>query len=178
MGLLARAFSPPHFPIGPDGLLGTWRFHRLLPGPIDETISAAPVAHKGGIAFGIRVACDGAVLAYLPDHALHDHTPPSARAAAERLVGGADVLLHDGQFVAAEEQVARAYGHATIEAVLALADRCDVGAVVLVHHGPERTDDQLDELATRFSHTARGRPVTFARQGTSVEVSARGAGRR
>jgi phosphoribosyl 1,2-cyclic phosphodiesterase len=175
--LLARGFSPPHFPIGPDGLLGEWQFRALLPGAIDDTVSVAAVAHKGGVAYGIRVCMDAAVLAYLPDHALHAQTTAADRAAAERLVAGADVLLHDGQFVAAEQSVARAYGHATIEQVLAFADRCEVGAVVLTHHGPARTDDQLDDLATRFRCTAHGRPVSFARQDMPVDVPVRGGPR-
>lgn len=173
--LLARGFSPPHFPIGPDGLLGEWTFCPLLSGAIDDALTVGPVAHKGGTAFGIRVSLDGAVVAYLPDHALHDETPSADLAAAEQIVAGADVLLHDGQFVAAEKHIAREYGHATIEQVLDLADRCGVGALVLTHHGPARTDDQLDELALRFPHTLLGRPVTFARQDTSIEVVARAA---
>jgi phosphoribosyl 1,2-cyclic phosphodiesterase len=171
--LLARGFSPPNFPIGPDGLLGEWQFCPLLAGPIDDTITVGPVAHKGGGALGIRVSLDGAILAYLPDHALQEETPAAARAAAVRLVAGADVLLHDGQFVAAEYPVARDYGHSTVEAVLDFADQCDVGALVLTHHGPARTDDQLDELAARFQETPQGRPVTFAKQDTPIEVTAR-----
>jgi ribonuclease BN (tRNA processing enzyme) len=170
--LLAEAFSPPHFPIGPDGLLGAWTFRPLRPGAVDAAVSVAPVGHKGGTTFGIRVVLDGAVLAYLPDHALHAGTPLAARAAAERLAAGADVLLHDGQFVASEQAVAEEYGHSTIDAVLDLADRCRVGAVVLTHHSPARTDDQLDELASRWQHTPGGRPVTFAVQDAVVEVNA------
>jgi phosphoribosyl 1,2-cyclic phosphodiesterase len=170
--LLAEAFSPPHFPIGPDGLLGAWTFQPLRAGAIDTAVTVAPVAHKGGIAFGIRVALDGAVLAYLPDHALHAGTPPAGRAAAERLAARADVLLHDGQFFAAEQAVAQEYGHATIDEVLAFGDRCRVGAVVLTHHAPARTDDQLDELALGLRHTPEGRPVTFAVQDAVIEVNA------
>jgi len=169
--LLARALSPPHFPISPDGLLGDWQFRALRPGPVDSAVTVAQVAHKGGVTFGIRVEMDGAVLAYLPDHALHDDTTVADCAAAEQLAAGADVLLHDGQFVAAEHAIAREYGHATIEAVLEFADRCGVGALVLTHHAPARTDDELDELAARFGHTVQARPVTFAAQHAVVEVS-------
>ncbi|MDT4913644.1 MAG: hypothetical protein QOC66_2772 [Pseudonocardiales bacterium] len=168
--LLARGFSPPHFPIGPEGLLGDWQFQPLTAGEVDETITVAPIAHKGGIAFGTRVTLDDATLAYLPDHALHRDTSASDRLAACGLVQGADLLLHDGQFLAVEEDVAIAYGHATIEEVLRLADECRVGAVSLTHHGPARTDDQLDALAARFTRTPAGRPVTFARQGVPIEV--------
>lgn len=174
MELLARGFSPPNFPIGPEGLLGDWRFLPLLPGDLDATIAVAPVAHKGGTALGIRVTLDGATLAYLPDHALHPDLPPAERVAAEQLVDGADLLLHDGQFVSAQRQVAREYGHATIEEVLAFADRCRVGSVVLTHHSPNRTDDDLDALSARFTHTPEGRAVTFARQGSWVQVAPAG----
>lgn len=171
--VLARGFSPPHFPIGPDGLLGEWCFRALLPGVVDPAVCVSPVAHKGGPAFGIRVSLDGAVLAYLPDHALHSGLAPSSRSSAEHLVHGADVLLHDGQHVRAEDRLARAYGHATVEEVLAFADRCEVGSLVLTHHAPNRTDDALDDFATRFRHTPAGRPVTFARQDVAIEVPAR-----
>jgi phosphoribosyl 1,2-cyclic phosphodiesterase len=170
--LLARGFSPPHFPIGPDGLLGAWDFLPLLPGPVEQAMTVAPVPHKGGITFGIRVAMDGAVLAYLPDHALLEATTQPARAAVESLATGADVLLHDGQFLAAETDIARQYGHSTIEAALDFADRCRVGSVVLTHHAAGRTDVELDKLATRFTRTPEGRPVTFASQDGVVKVTA------
>lgn len=168
--LLARGLSPPHFPIAPNGLLGEWHFRALLAGAADEAVTVAPVAHKGGVALGIRVALDGASLAYLPDHALNRSTSATARVEAERFVTGADLLLHDGQFTAAEEQVARAYGHSTIEHALTFADRCAVGSLVLTHHAPTRTDDALDELAARFARTPGGQPVAFATQGAPIQV--------
>jgi phosphoribosyl 1,2-cyclic phosphodiesterase len=168
--LLSRAFSPPHFPIGPDGLQGDWRFLPLVPGAVDETITVAPIAHKGGTAFGVRVTLDGATFAYLPDHALHRDTSAADRESASALVQDVDLLLHDGQFVTAEEDVAVRYGHAVIEDVLRMADRCRVGGVALTHHGPSRTDDELDALAAQFRRTPEGRPVVFARQGAAIDV--------
>jgi ribonuclease BN (tRNA processing enzyme) len=168
--LLSRAFSPPHFPIGPEGLHGDWRFVPLREGAVDETITVAPVPHKGGTAFGIRVALDGATFAYLPDHALHRETSAPDRASARQLAQGADLLIHDGQFLAAQEDIAVDFGHATVEEVLRFADECRVAAVALTHHGPTRTDDELDAIAARFPRTPGGRPVTFARQGVPIDV--------
>jgi ribonuclease BN (tRNA processing enzyme) len=170
--LLAQGFSPPHFPITPDGLLGDWQVLAVTEGDIDDSVGAVPIAHKGGVAFGIRVELAGARLAYLPDHALHADTSQVNLAAARGLAGGADLLVHDGQFVAAEGAVAVAYGHATIERVLSFADECEVGALVLTHHAPTRTDDQLDALAQRYVATPQGRPVSFARQGEPILVRA------
>jgi ribonuclease BN (tRNA processing enzyme) len=168
--LLARSFSPPNFPIGPDGLLGHWRFEALASGSVDDDIIVAPVAHKGGLTVGVRVSSDGATLAYLPDHALHSRIAAAERQSALALCLGADLLLHDGQYVEDEEDIAVTYGHATIEETLRFADECRVGAVALIHHAPRRTDDELDTLAARFTHTPGGRPVTFARQGVPIEV--------
>jgi len=167
--VLRRAMSPPHFPIGPDGLLGTWRFRPIrpgvlhggapgLPGRPGPRVTVAPVAHKGGVTLGIRVEQDGASVAYLPDHVPGDP-------AADALARGADLLLHDGQFLDREHQRARDYGHATIGAALRMADRCAVGRLVLTHHSPARTDDELDALAAALAHTPAGRPVSFAREG-------------
>jgi ribonuclease BN (tRNA processing enzyme) len=168
---LARGMSPPHFPIGPDGLLGAWRFRSALSRAVPAgpaVVSVAPVPHKGGTTLGIRVDLDGAAVAYLPDHL------PDRRAdrAAEALIRGVDVLLHDGQFLDRERDRARDYGHATIGEALRLADRCAVGRLVLTHHAPHRTDDDLDALAAAIRDTPEGRPVSFARQGDVLDVGA------
>ncbi|HZC74008.1 MAG TPA: MBL fold metallo-hydrolase [Jatrophihabitans sp.] len=163
--LLARAMSPPHFPIGPDGLLGEWRFAPLLPGRVDDIVSTAAIPHKGGTAYAIKVELDGVVLVYAPDHALHAESDAADVAAFEAFVRDADLLIHDGQYTEAEQVIAVAYGHATVETVMQLADRASVGRLVLAHHAPTRTDDQLDAWAARYPRTPAGRPVTFLRPG-------------
>ncbi len=42
--LLARAMSPPHFPIGPDGLRGDWGFLAAHPGSLEIAGFAVTVA--------------------------------------------------------------------------------------------------------------------------------------
>jgi ribonuclease BN (tRNA processing enzyme) len=165
---LERGFSPPHFPIGPAGLKGRWAFR-----PLADTgwLRAAPIAHKGGWTVGVRIELDGASVAYLPDHALYPGCPPSP--AAERVAAGADVLLHDGQYRADEAETAREYGHATIDRVLDFADRCGAGTLVLTHHAPARTDDELDALAARYPSTPGGIPVRFAAQLEPIAVPVR-----
>jgi hypothetical protein len=51
-----------------------------------------------------------------------------------------------------------AYGHATIEATLALAEMAGVGRLVLFHHGPDRTDDGLGVVVASAlrTHAAPG----------------------
>lgn len=164
--VMRRGMSPPHFPIGPDGMKGRWTLQPLTGGDVVPGVTAAPVEHKGGIAFGLRIERDGTTLSYLPDHTLVDAAV--ADPGSLQIAQGADLLLHDAQFVDAERAVALDFGHSTIEAVLDFADRCEVGEVVLTHHSPGRTDQELRALEQLFVRTPGGRPVSFAVQGQVV----------
>jgi ribonuclease BN (tRNA processing enzyme) len=143
--LLARMFSPPSFPIEPEGLLGSWRF---LPAPEGDMsiegfdVTAVDINHKGGRTLGYRVASAAGAFAYLPDHAPSRGISP----AVWNLIEGVDVLLHDAQFTETERRLADDYGHATVEETVALAAKAGVGLLVLFHHSPVRTDDQLDRI--------------------------------
>jgi ribonuclease BN (tRNA processing enzyme) len=165
--LLARAMSPPHFPITPEGLLGSWRFHRSPRGPSTIegfTVTQAEITHKGGRTHGIRVEQGGVSLAYLPDHA-----PQLGSAQAEALARGVDLLLHDGQFLDHERATADAYGHSTVGAAVDFAVRCGARRLVLTHHAPDRTDDDLDKLAANQSGSGASRlAVELARQGDTL----------
>ncbi len=143
--LLAGAMSPPHFPIGPEGLRGRWSFEAVGEGRFEAggcTVTALEVPHKGGRTFGFRVEADGAVLAYLPDH-LPVVDPGPGRA----LATGADVLCHGAMYADVDQAIAHAYGHASLGEVSRLAEEAGVGKLVLIHHAPVRTDDQVEALA-------------------------------
>lgn len=167
--LLAQSFSPPSFPIPPEGLHGTWRFHDLTDGRHTVegfAVSAADVEHKGGRTFCLRVEDQLGSLAYLPDHA------PAAGVSKglKSLLDGVDVLVHDAQFLDTERSVAVDYGHATVEDAIRLARECDVGTLVLFHHSPARTDAALDVIAEWAPTVAHGLPLVVAREGMTLEV--------
>jgi phosphoribosyl 1,2-cyclic phosphodiesterase len=166
--LLARTMSPPSFPIEPEGLLGSWQFRGMPEGTVaieEFEVTAAEINHKGGRTFGYRVASDAASFAYLPDHAPSRGMAPAARA----LIEGVDVLLHDAQFTEAERRLADDYGHATVEETVALAADAGVGTLVLFHHSPVRTDDQLDRILDGVEASL---PVVVAREGMRIPVGA------
>jgi len=69
--VLARGMSPPHFPIRPADLRGSWRFGTISPGQLNVdgfTIQARQIPHKGGRTLGYRVSDGRSVLAYVTDH--------------------------------------------------------------------------------------------------------------
>jgi ribonuclease BN (tRNA processing enzyme) len=165
--LLRRAMSPPHFPIGPEGLVGNWRFDAMEAGWIEiggARVLVADIPHKGGRTFGIRVEADGASLAYLPDHDPAADPEPGAK-----LARGVDLLLHDGQFSAAERGVASAYGHATVEDAVDLAAHAGVGRLVLIHHAPGRTDDEVEALVAAAGVGSQV-PVLTGREGAVLTI--------
>ena len=68
----------------------------------------------------------------------------------------------------AEEVAAESgYGHAAAEYAVELAHRAGAKRVMLFHHKPDRTDEQLDELAARFAGDAK---VALAREGEVVDL--------
>lgn len=175
-GALDGLMGPPFFPIGVDGLRGRWTFHALEGGTAaleDFTLSVRDIPHPGGRTFGFRVGDDRGTVAYLPDHGPIALGPgPDGwgpyHDAAMALADGVDVLLHDAQFTAAELATRPHFGHSCVDYAVALAERAGVGRLVLVHHDPGRTDDQVDALEASFA--GAGVKVVAGREGDTVSV--------
>jgi phosphoribosyl 1,2-cyclic phosphodiesterase len=156
---LARAMSPPHFPIAPGQLRGRWTFGTLAPGRFEAegfTVEAREIPHKGGRTLGYRVSDGRSVAAYVTDHCPTALGPgPDGwgeyHSGAVELAAGADVLVHDAQLLAEELAAQAAFGHAAADYSVGLARQARARSVVLFHHQPDRTDDALDQLAQRFA---------------------------
>lgn len=164
--LLAKMMSPPCFPIPPEGLRGEWSFHALQPGRTNIggfAVTAAEVAHKGGRTFGYRIEDLSGSIAYLPDHGPVQGCTDEARA----VIRGVDLLVHDAQFVESERSIADLFGHATVDEAVRLAKEAGVGKLVVFHHGPARTDDQLDALAGTLDSSV---PTVLAVEGDMYDV--------
>jgi phosphoribosyl 1,2-cyclic phosphodiesterase len=169
--VLSRFMAPPHFPIPPTGLRGSWTFAGLEPGEHELegfSVLALDIPHKGGRTFGYRVSDGRSSLAYLSDHnpvslgegpaGLGPHHD-----AALRLAAGVDLLVHDAQHTAEELPAKAAFGHSAAEYALTLAEAAGARRVLLFHHDPNRTDDELDDLVGRFAESPV--PVTAACEG-------------
>ena len=174
--VLSRAMSPPHFPILPTALRGTWRFTSLESGTTKIEgfeVLALDIPHKGGRTFGYRITDPGGrTLAYLSDHwpislgpgpdCLGEYHP-----AVLELCAGADLILHDAQYTAAELPERADFGHSAIEYAVVLAERCG-SSLLLYHHAPTRTDDELDELVSPFE--GRTPAVRAAAEGMIIDL--------
>jgi len=88
----------------------------------------------------------------------------------ERFFAGADLLVHDTQYTEVEYRASKlGWGHSSMEHAVAAATRAGVKRMALFHHDPLRTDDQLDELTSRYC-TGSAPEIFFAREGMEIEL--------
>ncbi|MEZ4425050.1 MAG: MBL fold metallo-hydrolase [Gemmatimonadota bacterium] len=123
-----------------------------------------------GRTYGYRIGVPGRDVVFMPDNELgssaEGHIPFEAFV---RFANGAAVLAHDAQFTADEIHRRGGWGHSSIEQAVALAEAAGVGKLVLVHHDPWRTDDQLDALTAAAAQRTRI-PVEAGRDGMRLEL--------
>ena len=132
-------------------------------------VQALAARHPGGAAV-LRVHDEhGPVLAFAPDNELSmTNDAPDVfewRESLEIALRGVPVLLHDATFTNEELDAHRGWGHSSVEEATEFAMRCDVGTLLLTHHHPDRSDDEIDNLVERCSEIAR-------RGGSSLRVVA------
>jgi phosphoribosyl 1,2-cyclic phosphodiesterase len=174
---LARCFSPPHFPVEPRELGGGWTFAEIAEGTRTVEgfeVLAREIPHKGGRTFGYRVSDAGGSIAYLSDHSPTGLGPGpdglgERHEAALALASGADLLITDAQHLAAQFPDVAFLGHASVEYDVELAVEAGARTLVLFHHDPWRTDDEVDAVLALARDRAAGRvEVVAAREGLEV----------
>ena len=171
--VLRRAMSPPHFPIGPEGLQGAWSFDGLDEGThalAGFEVLAREIPHKGGRTFGYRITDGRSSLAYLSDHGPAGLGPgPDGwgpyHDAALALAADVDLLVHDAQHTAPELPARVGWGHSAADYPVRLAERAGARAVLLFHHDPARTDDEIDAIVAGFADAPV--PVEAAAESTT-----------
>jgi phosphoribosyl 1,2-cyclic phosphodiesterase len=148
---LSRYLSPPLFPVRLRDLPGL-TLHNVVPGEVPypaARVTADLVIHPGPT-LGYRVAIDGRHLAYLPDHEPALGSPAMTGwpewISGASLTEGADLLIHDSQYTAAEYEQKVGWGHSSYEHCLALAAAAGVRTLVTFHHEPSHSDEMLDLL--------------------------------
>ena len=91
----------------------------------------------------------------------------------EEFCENVDLVLYDAQYTREEYLASKVgWGHSAMEDVLDSCRRCHVKELALMHHDPERTDAQLDELGVVLSRIGKenGLNVFFAREGMELNL--------
>jgi phosphoribosyl 1,2-cyclic phosphodiesterase len=164
-GLMAE----PMFPLPLEALHAEARFldfhagETLTPRP-GITLRTAPLNHPNR-ATGYRVDYQGRSICYITDT---EHFEDRLDDNILGLIAGADYVIYDASFNNAEYPSKRGWGHSTWEEGLRLVEAAGAKTLVVFHHMPRRSDDQLDALAAEID---RIRPGTLiAREGMVLRV--------
>ncbi len=137
-------------------------------------ITKLALNHPGG-SFGYKVENDGKSFVYLTDNELE---PPYAKTTDwEQFIDfcwKADVFIHDAQYIQPDMPHKHGWGHSLIPQVCDLALKAEVKHLILYHHDPDRTDEELDriQVSTRRRLTEQPHPIpcTVAFEGLELTL--------
>jgi GAF domain-containing protein len=152
---------------------------------IDDIRVRTQYLNHPALTLGYRLEADGATAVYCCDH------EPFSRDVAEGhreffgldqqhadFIDGADLLIHDAQYTAAEYPSKVGWGHSSTEFVVKLAQHANVKQVVLTHHDPLRTDEALDGIVEKLRDGLRVERsavlVSAAVEGKAIEIKSSG----
>lgn len=141
---------------------------RLCQGPLhigSAVVEGIELRHpQGGMGFRIREA--EKTLIFLTDNELSPH-PVNGRSQQD-YVGfckGADLLIHDAQYLPTEMESKRGWGHSDCISAVNLALEAGVGMLLLTHHDPDRADQQVDDLVSMARAHAQDRGSELRMEG-------------
>jgi phosphoribosyl 1,2-cyclic phosphodiesterase len=164
-----KFMRPPWFPVSFSDITADVEFVDLDDQPITVAgvaVSSARLNHPQGVT-GFRFDLNGRSLAIATDHERGDDTGDTA---LRRLAAGADVLLHDAQYLPDEYPDHLGWGHSTWQHAVAAALEVGADRLILVSHDPHRTDDAIERICDQAREALP--ETTAGRTGMTVDLSA------
>jgi len=184
---LAGQMQYTYFPISLEQFAATVRYHDLVEGvfTIGDVRVTARYLNHAALTLGYRLEADGVTVVYATDHEPHSHTlaggggePPAGEDRRHvEFLAGADLLIHDAQYTAAEFPAKVGWGHSTVESVVVLARAAGARRLALFHHDPLRDDEAVDRLVVAARRQAGAALDVFAAaEGPAFDVARTAAG--
>lgn len=172
--VLKQLMAQPAFPISMEAFQSELNFEFITAGDSlkfgDVTVKTMLLNHPGGV-IGYRFEYMGKVFVHASDW---EHPADgSLDEAFVEFIRDADVLSVDATYTEDEYHGRKGpsrvgWGHATHHECIRHSRAANVGHVILTHHEPERTDDDLDHLANDVygkdadvSFSSEGRVITL-----------------
>ena len=172
--LFAGQMGPIYFPVPFSVVAAAMEFEHLNTGAYevgDAVVSVMRVKHPSFV-LGYRIEVGGRTVCFIPDNEMEGTGYEVGEAWEQRIrdfVGGADLLIHDSMYTEEEYRVRAGWGHSTFQQSVRLAEEGGVKRLLLFHHDPTRSDDELDVIVSRL------RDESLAR-GSSLELEAAAEG--
>ena len=171
---ISQYLSPPLFPVRLAEVPARLELHDAPDEPWmlgSATITARPIIHRGPTV-GYRIEDGDRTLAYLTDHepalSVDLSTVDPEWVSGFEVAHGADVLIHDCQYTEDEYPDRAGFGHSSTKHVADFARLAGAKRLLLFHHDPNHTDDELETLCRRVSELWDG-TVDLAREGEEID---------
>ena len=167
----------PHFPVPSDKLEAQVKLLSIENDVVkigQNTIYVQSLNHPGG-GSAYRLETPAGSMAYVTDNELDPPNEPATTYTEwVSFLADVDFLIHDAMYVDNELEKIHGWGHSLISQVLQLAVDTKVKNLILFHHDPARTDDQLDEICKEsrdwmVEHNPECQ-VYIAKEGSSFQI--------
>ena len=174
--ILTNQQRETYFPVALESAGAEVTFEDLRPEGViagRAHITDFPTRHPGG-GRGFRIEEAGEVVVYLTDNEL-----PSSGHEWDFYVDAcrrASLLIHDAQYWDSELAEKAGWGHSSAEQATRLALEAGARQLVLFHHDPDRTDDEVDLMTRACRRIAASESrlvVQAAAEGSVLDVAGR-----
>ena len=137
-------------------------------------ISRIATNHPGGC-FGYRLEHNGHTAVYISDNELDPPYPKTTKFDEfVKFCKDADLLIHNAQFLEEDMPLKHGWGHSLVSQACNLAAAAQVKQLLLFHHEPDRSDEDLDKIQVWarnwFSQQGATVQCTVAHEGLSVKL--------
>lgn len=165
-----------NFPISYNSLKANIEFQEICEDTklMGMRITLMKINHPGA-GLGLKFTNESGSVAFITDHELEDK--PYIGASLEETLEfcrGADILIHDAQYLREEMDHFKGWGHSAIEDVFEMAAAAEVKRLILFHHDPNRTDEQLTaivkNLREKIKKLGLQMKLTAAKEGMELEA--------
>ncbi len=169
---LAGQMLYQYFPISLKQLGASIDFHDVKEGQTSEigelTVKNAKLNHPFPGVFAYRIEnMGGKSIVYATDTEHYDCLDSRLL----KLAGGADVLIYDSQYTPEEYKGKLSWGHSTGQKGIEIAKAAEAKRLVLYHHDPMHTDEDIDNiLETCRKIAGRDVEVLAAYEGLELAV--------
>ncbi|MDH3974065.1 MAG: MBL fold metallo-hydrolase [Deltaproteobacteria bacterium] len=147
--IIAPTMTAPYFPVNFSDVAANFHFHKVCHAPfMVGAIEVTPImlSHPNqGI--GFRFHENGKRFVFLTDNELtYVHEGGLNYKDYVEFSAGADLLVHDSEYLEEEYKTTKMWGHSVYKDALNLALDAGVMTFGLFHHNQERSDDAIDDM--------------------------------
>ena len=146
---LKNYFSPPFFPINYFDEFNNINFIDFK--DLDNSFKnfhfkSFKLRHPGD-AFGYSLIIKNKKFCYLLDNEFHNNQLTSLKDFCEN----SNSIIWDGMYTEQELKTKKGWGHSSIEQGLKFAEELDLSNLIISHHSPNRTDEELNNLSKKYT---------------------------